>query len=98
MRLVALLLAGCAFEAPAMSSLACEMSAHPGETVAPPDACKMVWSDTGGAISRTMDVCEDGSSCLVLQPGERAFKWRRFGVQNGHFLMQLDPTCTVTCP
>lgn len=94
--LVALLFAGCALDVPAVGAIACELNSQPGETEAEPDACKMVWTEAG-TLSRDRDVCESGARCLVLRPGERAFKWHRVGAPPADFWKRIDPTCTVTC-
>lgn len=97
---LALLLAGCALEleTPATSALACGLDPNPGHSEAPQDACKIVWATGSGKLSRSSDVCDDGVSCLVLQPGERALKFIRPGAPDGQFWMLLDPSCAASCP
>jgi hypothetical protein len=73
------------------------MTADPGDTKAPPDACKVLWAERDGLVSRSRDVCEDGVSCLVLAPGERAYKFEPLGGTDV-FRMHIDPTCTAVCP
>ena len=95
-RALALLLTSCAFEAPAVGSIACEMNMQPGVTYAPVDACKLVRTESG-MFSLDRDVCETGVRCLVLPPGGRAFKWHRVGAPPADIYQEVDVTCSVTC-